>query len=515
MQSDRAKAADKAAKVFRHGVSTTAAGEKEKCIGVLLNLLTDYNLNLSDLDPSFPKTADLPLLRQKMGLTATGTAGAPGAPGQRDREEQARQQAAHHRAPQAQPSHDPEVALWSPLKPTDRRHLLDSELFTRSLLGVKSTTAYPRLLADLRIHDLSPAGGQLGDTLLVELLDRLLTRPGRTISCAYRLQTLFDDLYSACLEQYQTAATVKREQEDRQKQREAEQRRERTERTRKEREQQERARAQQRRAEVSRDPEVMLFQHLDAEQRKRVLHGPVFSRGILQAIDGTSAYRRLLAELSQLDRSAAGVQLGDQELLRWLEGVLVRQGSAVQPRHGSNTMFDDVLAHCRFTYAQHAEQLRQETARTKAEAARQKAAADARRQAAAAGSQGSWGRHGSGSAARDPAQTPRFTRSFDDVQEARLYLHLARRHLGSRGELRSYSRGEQWHVELCTAADVRDEINLAFRTVLHELQRAAMNHRLEAARVRDETIQRAQKECEVQSAQSFRTAVDAYFTRVG
>ncbi|MDK2011871.1 MULTISPECIES: hypothetical protein [unclassified Deinococcus] len=550
MQSDRAKAADKAAKVFRQGVSTTAVGEKEKCFGLISKLIEKHKLNLSDLDPAFPKTVDPALLRRKLGLTGGGqAAGADDArrareaaaqrereaAAQRDREaarakqereerdrkareEQERQRREQQaRQDQAAGGTDLESLLWHQLIPTQRRQVLDGALLGRSLEGVKGTSAYRRLLADLRTHDLSREGAQLGDAKLVELLDYLLARSGKTISCPHRVQTLFDDLYSASLTSYRTAAVLKqqndRKAEDEKQRKQKEEKAWKEEKARQEREAQERAREQQRRAEVSSDPEVMLFQHLSAEQRKKVMHGPLFSRGIMSQVQGTSAYGRLLAELSHLDTSTSGVQLGDRELLSWLTGVLGRQGSTVQPKHGSNTIFDDILAHCRFTYAQRAEQVRQERARQKAEEAKQKAADDAKRRAAAAGSgQSSYGRHGTGSSYREAYQEPKFIKSFDDMQEARLYLHLARLHLGGQNGVRSYSKYDKWHVELTTTAGVRDDVDLAFRRALHEVQFQAMNNRVEAARERDEAIRQANEEYERLSARAFRSAVDAYVT---
>ncbi|MFD1733914.1 hypothetical protein ACFSC4_26105 [Deinococcus malanensis] len=72
---------------------------------------------------------------------------------------------------------------------------------------------------------------------------------------------------------------------------------------------------------------MLLFQHLEGAVRKRLLHGPRFSQGLLQAVAGTSAYPRLLAEAHALDVSNIGVGLGDQALMQWLDRILSRQGS--------------------------------------------------------------------------------------------------------------------------------------------------------------------------------------------
>ena len=559
VQADRAKIADKAAKVFRQGVSTTAPGEKEKCFGLVSKLLQKHNLHLSDLDPSFPRRLDLVLLRQKIGLPGGGAAAGAASSGvgadaarrereaaqraaeqraretaareQRERDEQARkrqeEQAARdreqrarqeqqERARQAQQqrareeqerarkqaaSRDPEVVLWMHLEAIERRQAFDGDLFRASLLAVKSTSAYSRLLAELRAHDLSSDGSRLGDTRLVELLDQLLLRPGSTISCAFRPQTMFDDLRAACMTRYRQAAAAKKQGDEARQRKEAEEQREQEEQARKQRERddwwaQERQRQQRAERLQSREPEEVLFGHFDADTRKRLLGGPMFSRGIYRALEGTSAYARLLAELSQLDRSAKGVRLGDTALVAWLRPNLARQGSTITTKRASLTVFDDLLAACRFEYLQHVAPLREKARQRAAEEAKRQAEADRQaraRQASYAHEEGT-----------------RFSRSFDELQEARLYLKVAQSRLGARGGVRSYSKGTQYFVDMTTSAEVQAGIDLSFRTALHDLQVAALSLRTEAARVRDEALRRAHEHYELQCERAFQTVVERY-----
>lgn len=60
---ERERAVEKARKVFRHGASTTADGEKEKSVAVLITLCQKHQLVLHDLDPQFPRRLDIALLR--------------------------------------------------------------------------------------------------------------------------------------------------------------------------------------------------------------------------------------------------------------------------------------------------------------------------------------------------------------------------------------------------------------------------------------------------------------------
>lgn len=424
---------DKARKVFRHGVSTTAQGEKEKSLAVLSGLCQRHSLVLFDLDPQLPRRLDLPLLRVKIGLAPVGTSGQAAQPTgaeQRAREQESRRQ-------------------WD------------------------------------------------------------------------------------------EKAARERQRKDDEARAQAAQQREREEQARKRREEHARQKAEyqrqqeQKAATASADPEVLLFRHLGAAERKRWLHGPMFSQGLLHAIRNTSAYRRLLAEVHSLDVSNVGVGLGDKELMSWLDKALSRQGSRVKCKHGSETIFDDVLAYCRFEYMSATEERRQAAQRRKAqeeqrraeEARRQKAEADRERERTAAEQlrreqEARWDRDRRAAqeqraatatgASRAEAGTTEYTRAFEDRAQARLYFKVARRQVGTQGDVKGTEANGRFTVSLVVTAALKEGVDRAFRQALYDLQLAAAAIRTEAARARDEAVRQAEAAYTRQCERAFQVAVEQY-----
>ncbi|GGO29907.1 hypothetical protein [Deinococcus humi] len=274
------------------------------------------------------------------------------------------------------------------------------------------------------------------------------------------------------------------------------------------------------------DLESLLFQHLDVAERKRRLQGPLFSQGVFKAVERTSAYTRLLAEAHSLDRSNVGVGLGDQELMTWLDRALSRQGSRVESRPTSHTIFEDLVAYCRAGYMtetgerRKAEQHRQrqeqrqqaEAERKRAEAQRRdrerQAAEDRRKREQREAERVRRENEGRGHL-DDEAEV--FAMAFDERAVARLYLKVARQQVGTRGTVKPVTAATgQLVVKLLVTAALKDDVDLAFRKALHDLQVAAARVRDEAARNRDEAVRRAEaayaSECEL----AFERVVDRY-----
>ena len=240
------------------------------------------------------------------------------------------------------------MLLWARLTPTERRRLLDSTMFDSVWATIRNTSAYPRLLSALREHDLSPTGHRFGDAFLVELAKKMLLRSGNSVNYGFRTQTVFDDLLEFCLVGYRKAAAKQKRQQ----------------------------RPADAAAKAIRDVEEVMFEHLDAARRKRLMDGPMFSQSVLSAIRGTGAYTRLLAEVRSLNNGR--LKLGDEILMTWLEQVLLGQGSSVAQYSTSQTIFGDLVIHCRAKYfawskVQHSAQ--QQEKRRREEEARQQAEA--------------------------------------------------------------------------------------------------------------------------------------------
>lgn len=369
---ERERVLEKARKVFLHGVSTQATGEKEKCVGVLVRLCQDHRLVLHDLDPQMPGRFDIALLRTRIGLGRSVSA--PGGSAQ----------------------------------------------------GRPPTGAAARTASD--------AGKEAG--------------PGR------------------------------RDQ-----------------------------------------GHDLLLRTMGIPERRRWFQNPALDRGIRHAVQAAGAYGRLLDEVRSLNVSNMGIGLLEHELTDWFDALLARPGSTVPSRPDSRTIFDDLAAHCRAQYLAETERRRQAARRRKAEEERRRseeAQVEREREAAdrlrrereerRARDRSDVGQ--AGAARRDGPFT--FARSFEHPAEARLYLKVAERRMGSGGTVRSLTRQGRLHTELrCTPA-VRDEIEAAYVDTLRDLQLAASMIRAEAARRRDEAIREAEESCTRACERAFDAAVENY-----
>ncbi|CAM3411169.1 hypothetical protein DEDE109153_15790 [Deinococcus deserti] len=294
------------------------------------------------------------------------------------------------------------------------------------------------------------------------------------------------------------------------------------------------------------DFEVLLFQHLSGAERRRLLHGPRFSQGLFQAVRGTSAYSRLLAEAHALDVSNIGVRLGDQTLMQWLDRILSRQGSRVKCRAAAQTIYDDLVSYCRLEYVTYTREDRQATqrdqsqeeARRVGEARRQAAEArrDRERRAQSRRRKAEEARHarggesasqqsagtrtssqepfGTADQSRRPSATTQesvvFFREFHHLAEARLYLRVARLQVGLQGHVRSFSRNRVFVVELVVPSTLKEAVDLSYQRALSALQGAAERIRAEAAAARDEAIRQAEAAYAEQYEQAFEIAVERY-----
>jgi hypothetical protein len=238
--------------------------------------------------------------------------------------------------------------------------------------------------------------------------------------------------------------------------------------------------------------EELLFRAMVAAERKRWLHGPRFSQGLLQIVRNTTAYPRLLKEVRALNRSNLGLGWTERDLLEWLDKVLSRQGSRVECLARSQTIFEDLLAYCRLSYtadtAQERKAQEQEEARQQAEEAQRAAAAQE-------DEEGDWFE---------------FEMAFDELAEARLYMKVVRRLAGEVSEISSYSRHKQFFVKFTGTDDLDANVAQTYAQALYDLQRAADRIRLQAGHARDEAIRRVETDYETACAQAFQVAVDHY-----
>ncbi len=279
---------------------------------------------------------------------------------------------------------------------------------------------------------------------------------------------------------------------------------------------------------ASQDPDVLLFQHLPSAERKKLLHGPLFSQGILHFVRNSSAYLQLLAEMHSVNKSNLGVGWTDKNLMTWLERILARQGSKVKCHHGSNTLLDDLKSYCRFEYVAEtraqrhaAEQQRQERerqARAQQEREQQEAAQrQARREADERKRREEEARKREAEEARQQADAEHDdalyefeAEAFDVKAEAQLYLKIVRRVIKDHTRIKSVSRGAQFFVEFTgTNADAA-KIDELYDSAFHDLEQAAERIRAEAARTREEAIRRAEAAYAAQYAQAFEEAVKQY-----
>lgn len=269
--------------------------------------------------------------------------------------------------------------------------------------------------------------------------------------------------------------------------------------------------------------------------------------GILNAVRETSAYTKLRAEVKSLDQSKIGVNLGDLELTKLLESILARQGSCVEPLAAASTLFEDLATYCRAEYlsatasqrgasqrkkAQEEARARENEAaegrRREAEAqrARQRQEAEARRREEEArwdrdrraaqqqhtADAGSFGKSNgaywqTGGTERGTAE---YTRDFEDRAEARLYYKVAKRHVNTQGSVKGTEANGQFTVKLVVTAALKDSVDRAYRQALYDLQVAAATIRAEAARTRDEAVERAEAEYTLRCERAFQVAVEQY-----
>lgn len=280
------------------------------------------------------------------------------------------------------------------------------------------------------------------------------------------------------------------------------------------------------RTRVSSDPEVVVFQHLRAVERRRVLSSAMFSRGIGQAIQGTSAYPRLLAEVHALNRSPDGEKLSDRELMDWLDRALKRQGSKVKVRATSSTIFEDLVAYCREEYqtdmtarrAAQARQAAEEKRRARAEAARKRREAQERkRQEQEAREKAQREEEERRRAAAEAEQEFEWEITFEVRAEAHLYRKIAQHELdavaawsGLTSQARVVKRGDEYVVKLTETEAFVEALDRKYAQVLRDLKQAAEGIKAEAARARDEAIAEAHAAYEEACEQALTVAVKHY-----
>ncbi|MFD2608739.1 hypothetical protein ACFSR9_04700 [Deinococcus taklimakanensis] len=228
--TDKAKAIDKARKTFRHGLSTTAPGEKQKAHGVIANLCAKYKLVLHDIDPQLPKRFDAEVLRVKLGLaqaaagttsdkSASAAAAASASAGRHGKRQDGPKQGASAGAGGQRSksgaghadgqrgtggrSKDPNVLLFQPLSLAEREKLLKGPLFSQGILHfVRGSTAYIQLLAEMHSLNRSNVGVTWSDKTLMAWLDRILARQGSMVIPLRDAATLYEDLQRYCRSQY-------------------------------------------------------------------------------------------------------------------------------------------------------------------------------------------------------------------------------------------------------------------------------------------------------------------------
>ncbi|MDL2345580.1 hypothetical protein QOL99_15695 [Deinococcus sp. MIMF12] len=239
VMQERERAVDRARKVFRHGASTTASGEKEKCVGVLVELCQKHRLVLHDLDPQFPRRLDIALLRVKIGL-AGATPSAPGGahghqrpagpgtrPGTRPSGGSGAQGPGRAAAGgyQRGTGADPREVLFRAMGAPARKRWLQGPAFSQGLRrGLGHTGAYERLLAEVRSLNTSNVGAGLSEPELLRWFEAVLSRQGSSVPCKPSSTTIYDDLATYCRAQY-LAETEQRRQEAQRRKAEEERRR--------------------------------------------------------------------------------------------------------------------------------------------------------------------------------------------------------------------------------------------------------------------------------------------------
>ncbi|MFC4425023.1 hypothetical protein [Deinococcus navajonensis] len=250
-----------------------------------------------------------------------------------------------------------------------------------------------------------------------------------------------------------------------------------------------------------------------AADRKKWLHGPLFSQGLLRVVRETSAYARLLADARALDRSNLGVGLSDQDLMQWLDKVLSRQGSRVDCKARSRTIFDDLMTYCRQAFTAHTRELREAAQRRRAQEeaqARHQQAEERRRRQ----DQERQARRQREEERRRAAQAQQewldYEVEFDDLAEARLYLKVVRRLADESNRVSSAFRERKYVVRFSGTERLEARVDQTYARAFADLQQAAERLRIEAAHRRDETIRQAEAAYEAECARAFRLTVEHF-----
>lgn len=209
---ERQRAVDKAQKVFRHGASTTASGEKEKAVAVLIGLCQKHRLVLSDLDPQFPARLDVELLRVRIGLVQATVKGTDKAGPQPRRQAGSGPSA----GAASRPGTGSQDVLFRTMGADERRRCLQGPMFSQGLLhAVKNTDAYLRLLTEMRSLNASNMGRGLSEHELLRWLERALTRQGSSVTCRTSSNSVFDDIAAYCRSHYLAESEQHRQAEQR------------------------------------------------------------------------------------------------------------------------------------------------------------------------------------------------------------------------------------------------------------------------------------------------------------
>lgn len=229
---ERERAVEKARKVFLLGVSTQATGEKEKCVGVLVQMCRDHRLVLHDLDPQMPGRFDITLLRIRFGLdrAAAPAGSAQGRPTTGAAARTAGDTGSRTGGGSGQgrgstgPQH-PQDRIFRTMGLPDRRRWFQDPSLDRGIRhAAQAAGAYARLLGEARSLNASPMGIGLQEHELAVWLDALLDRPGSTVPSRSDSRSIFDDLAAHCRAQY-LAETERRRQAAQRRRAEEERRR--------------------------------------------------------------------------------------------------------------------------------------------------------------------------------------------------------------------------------------------------------------------------------------------------
>ena len=170
MTQAQEQARDKARKVFRHGTSTTARGEKEKAVAVLIGLCRKHHLVLYDLDPRFPRRVDIALLRAEIGLGPAPTAAPDAAHGPQpgssgtSRSAGAAGSGASSAGERGDEKSETQDVLFREYSLAERQRRLQGAMFSQGILSaIRHTTADTRLMSELRSLNSSNVGGGMGE----------------------------------------------------------------------------------------------------------------------------------------------------------------------------------------------------------------------------------------------------------------------------------------------------------------------------------------------------------------